>query len=108
MSATYSQLPGAMSLAIKRADDFGAVVDFDGVTLSGYTVAASLVSLVTGGTVTSFAVTVVDAAAGQVNVGLSDTQTSALTPGTYGWELSWTAPGGVQRTALSGTVEVVT
>jgi hypothetical protein len=28
------------------------------------------------------------------------------TVGTYGWQLDWTAPGSIQRTALSGTVEV--
>lgn len=109
MAATYSQLPGAMSLAFRRADDFGTVIDFDGVgSLDGYTVTATMVSLVTGAAVTSFSTTVVDAAAGKVNVALTDAQTAALTPGTYGWSLGWTAPGGTQRTALSGTVEVTT
>lgn len=107
MAATYSQLPGAMSLAFRRANTFATVIDFDGVTLEGHTVTASMTSLVTGTAVASFTTTVVDAAAGQVNVALTDTQTAALTAGTYGWTLGWTAPGGTQRTALSGTVEVV-
>jgi hypothetical protein len=63
--------------------------------------------LVTGTAVASFVTSVTDAAAGQVNVSLTDTQTAALAAGTYGWRLDWVAPGGVQRTALSGTVEVV-
>lgn len=96
-----------MSLALKKADSFATVVDFDGVTLEGYTVTATVTSLVTGTAVASFVTTVTDAAAGQVNVALTNTQTAALAAGTYGWNLEWTAPGGTQRTALAGTVEVV-
>lgn len=96
-----------MSLALKRANDFATEIDFDGVALSGYTVTATVTSLVTGSSVASFATTVTDAAAGKVSIGLTDTQTAALAAGTYGWQLDWTAPGGVQRTALAGTVEVV-
>lgn len=96
-----------MSLAFRRADSFATVVDFDGLTLEGYTVTATVTSLVTGTAVASFTTTVTDAAAGQVNVALTDTQTAAMAAGTYGWHLDWTAPGGVQRTALAGTVEVV-
>jgi hypothetical protein len=94
-----------MPLAFKRSNDFAAVIDFD-TTLTGFAVTANLTSLVTGATVVPFAATIVDASAGQVSVSLTDTQTSALAAGTYGWQLDWTAPGGVQRTALSGTVEV--
>lgn len=100
-------LPGAMSLALKKSNDFATEIDFDGVALDGYTVTATVTSLVTGSTVTSFSTTVTDASAGKVNVALTDTQTAALAAGTYGWQLDWTAPGGVQRTALAGTVEVV-
>jgi len=106
MSSTVSQLPGQMNLAFKRANDFSSLIDFDGTTLVGYTVTASVTSLVTGATVVPFTTTVSDASAGQVNIALTDTQTAALPAGTYGWQLDWTAPGSVQRTALSGTVEV--
>ena len=105
MSSIYSQLPGQMSLAFKRANDFSTLVDFD-TTLVGYTVTASVTSLVTGATVVPFTTSITDASAGQVNIALTDTQTAALPAGTYGWQLDWTAPGSVQRTALSGTVEV--
>ncbi len=103
--STYSQLPGTMNLAFKRAGDFAALIDFD-VSLVSYSVTASITSLVTGASVVSFTTTVADASAGQVNIALTDTQTAALAAGTYGWQLDWTAPGSVQRTALSGTVEV--
>ena len=106
MSSTYTQLPGPMNLAFKRANDFSTLIDFNGTTLVGYTVTATVTSLVTGASVVSFATSVTDDAAGQVNVSLTDTQTSALAAGTYGWRLDWTAPGSVQRTALQGTVEV--
>ena len=96
-----------MSLAFKKANDFATAIDFDGVALDGYTVTATVTSLVTGTAVASFVTTVTDASAGKVNVALTDTQTAALAAGTYGWQLDWTAPGGVQRTALAGTVEVV-
>jgi hypothetical protein len=104
--STYSVLPGTMNLAFKRSGDFSALIDFD-VSLSGYTATASLNSLVTGSAVQTFTTTVADASAGQVSVSLTDTQTAALAAGTYGWQLDWVAPGSVQRTALTGTVEVV-
>jgi hypothetical protein len=95
-----------MNLAFKRTNDFATLVDFNGTTLVGYTVSANVTSLVTGAAVIPFTTTLADAAAGQVNIALTDTQTASLPAGTYGWQLDWTAPGSVQRTALSGTVEV--
>jgi len=104
--STYSVLPGTMNLAFKRAGDFAALIDFDGTTLVGYTATASITSLVTGTTVIPFTTSITDASAGQVQIALTDTQTAALPAGTYGWQLDWVAPGSIQRTALSGTVEV--
>jgi len=95
-----------MNLAFKKSGDFSTLIDFDGTTLVGYTVTASMTSLVTGTTVIPFSTTITDASSGQVNIALTDTQTASLAAGTYGWQLGWTAPGSVQRTALSGTVEV--
>ena len=107
MGSTYTQLPGTMNLAFRRANDFATLIDFDGVaSLAGYTVTASVTSLVTGATVVPFTTTITDASAGQVNIALTDTQTASLAAGTYGWQLDWVAPGSVQRTALQGTVEV--
>jgi hypothetical protein len=103
--STYSQLPGTMNLAFKKNGDFATLIDFD-VSLVSYSVTATITSLVTGASVVPFTTTVTDASTGQVNIALSDTQTAALAAGTYGWQLDWTAPGSIQRTALSGTVEV--
>ena len=106
MSSTYTQLPGTMNLAFRRANDFATAIDFDGTSLVGFSVTATVTSLVTGASVVPFTTSITDASAGQVNIALTDTQTAALPAGTYGWQLDWTAPGSVQRTALSGTVEV--
>ena len=105
MSNTFSLLPGTMNLALKRANDFATLIDFN-VSLASYSVSASVTSLVTGAAVVPFTTSITDASAGQVGIALSDTQTASLAAGTYGWQLDWTAPGSVQRTALSGTVEV--
>lgn len=104
--ATYSQLPGRLSLALRRGDEFGASVDFD-VDLSGYTVSASIVSAITGSTAGTMTATVTNAAAGIVNVAMTEAQTQSLVPGTYSWRLEWVAPGDVKRTAMAGFVEVV-
>jgi hypothetical protein len=94
-----------MSISFKRANDFSTLIDFD-VSLVSYSVTASIVSLVTGASVVPFTTSITDASAGQVQIALTDTQTAALPAGTYGWQLDWTAPSSIQRTALSGTVEV--
>jgi hypothetical protein len=94
-----------MNLAFKKSGDFATLIDFN-VSLASYSVSANVTSLVTGATVIPFTTTLADAAAGQVSVSLTDTQTASLAAGTYGWQLDWTAPGSVQRTALSGTLEV--
>jgi len=104
--ATYDQRAGKMHLSFNRANDFSSVVDFDGMTLTGYTVSAMVVSLVSGSTVQAMSASVTDAALGKCNVSLTDTQTGSLAAGTYGWQLDWVAPGSVQRTALKGTMEV--
>ena len=102
---TFRQLPGQMSLAFRRGDDFSATVDFD-ISLSGYTVSSSVTSLVTGSPVIPLTTSVFDAATGKVSISLTDTQTVSLPHGTYGWQLGWVAPGDVKRTALTGVVEV--
>jgi hypothetical protein len=100
---TVSNLPGPLSLAFRAGDEFSSLIDFD-TTLSGFTVSSNIVSLVTGATVASVTTTLVDAAAGQVNVGLTEAETAALAAGTYGWRLEW--DNGAKRTALEGFVEV--
>ena len=102
---TYDQTPGTLNLSFNRGDDVAALVDFSIVT-TGYTVTAGITSLVTGDQVQALTVTTVDAATGQYNVSLTDTQTAALARGTYGWRMQW-VQGSETRTALTGYVEVI-
>jgi hypothetical protein len=102
---TYEQAPGQLNLSFVRGDDFSALIDFDPLNMTGYTVTASMTSLVTGAAVQPFTTTFVSAQTGQVNIALTDTQTSALARGTYGWSMAWTV-GNATRTALAGYVEV--
>jgi hypothetical protein len=59
-----------------------------------------------GATAATFAITVVNAAAGQVNLSLTELQTVTLSPSTsYRWYLRGVSPGMVTRTYLSGTLK---
>lgn len=102
---SYDQKPGSLNLSLKGGDDFSALIDFSPITMTGYTVTATLTSLVTGGSVVPFTTSFVSAAEGKVNISLSDTQTASLARGSYGWQMAWTE-GNATRTALTGTVEV--
>lgn len=103
--ATYEQLPGELNLSFRRADEVSTEIDFSPISLTGFTVTSMIVSLVSGATVASIATTLIDAAAGRVNIELTDEQTAALPLGTYRWNL--TADDGLaKRTYLTGIVEV--
>ena len=73
--------------------------------MTGYAVTAAILSPVTGAAVVAFTVSFVSAAAGQVNIALTDTQTASLARGTYAWQMAW-VESAVTRTALLGYVEV--
>ena len=61
-----------------------------------------------GQTVTAPTIGITDAAAGLMVLGLSEAQTSLLSPGTsYRWYLRWVAPGQITRTIISGSVTAV-
>lgn len=101
----YDQTPGKLPLSFVRGDSFSALLDFS-IDLTGYTFAASLVSVVSGLDVVTLTSSVVSAASGQVNVALTAAQTTALPRGTYQWKFVWTQ-GNAVRTALAGFVEAL-
>ena len=103
--ADFEQLPGTLNLAFRRGDNVSTEIDFSPISLTGYTMAATLVSLVSGGTVAGITTTMVDAAAGRLNIGLTDEVTSSLALGTYRWVLT-ADDGSARRTYLDGVVEV--
>ena len=102
MSSTYEQAPGRLNLSFNRGNDFSALVDFS-ISMTGYQVAASIASLVSGAEIVQFTTVLSDAAAGKVNISLTDTQTAAIPRGTYAWSLIWTE-NNATRTALTGFV----
>lgn len=112
--ATFSQLPGDLALAIVRGDEVTFSAVFEGVDLTGYTVSAAVYSgfgatatdaPVTTPTVTVTTATVSGVTSSTVQIGLTDTQTAAISPtGSSRWYLRWVSPGGVTRTVLSGNV----
>lgn len=102
--ATFEQLPGDLGLRFRRGDEVSTEVDFSPISLTAYTMSSTLVTL-SGGTVAAITTTMVDAAAGRVNIGLTDEQTAALPIGTYRWEMT-ANDGMARRTYLTGFVEV--
>jgi hypothetical protein len=103
--ATYDQLPAPLNLRWTVGNDFSALLDFD-VSLANYTATAAVYSVVTGAQVAAFTTTIPDAAAGKVNIALTDTQTAAIGPGTYRWGLVWTV-GATTRTSMEGFVDAM-
>ena len=118
MAETFNALPGTLNSSLTTGDEFGMLADLD-IDTTGFTwtaivyETATSVSFVTpggvstqGATAATFAVTVVNAAAGQVNLSLTEIQTAALNPATnYRWYLRGVSSALVTRTYLSGTLK---
>jgi hypothetical protein len=121
-AVTFSQLPGSLDLVFVAGDELNVAITL-GQNITGYSLTAGVypsgASVFSGGTAVStvysrsgadaatFATTVAAASTGTITIGLSETQTASLTPGTaYRWYLTWVATGGVTRTILSGNVTV--
>jgi hypothetical protein len=115
--ADFSVLPGTLNIYLVTGDEFGMLADLD-IDTTGYTFTAiayevSTVSSIAnptgvvtaGSTAVTFTVTVVNAAAGQWNLSLTEIQTASLSPGTtYRWYLRGVSSGLVTRTFLAGTL----
>jgi hypothetical protein len=118
MANEFLALPGQLNISLSIGDEFGMLADLD-IDTTGFTWTAIVyetaitVSFVNpvgistlGTTAATFAVTVVNAAAGQVNLSLTELQTVALNPATnYRWYLRGVSPALVTRTYLSGTLK---
>lgn len=112
--ATYTQLPGELTLAIVRGDEVTFSAVFTGVDLTGYTVTAAVYAGVGANatanpvatpTVTKTVTTTGGVTSTTVQVSLTETQTAAISPtGLTRWYLRWVSPGNVTRTVLSGVV----
>ncbi len=98
---TISQLEQTVNVRARRNDDLAQVIDTN-LDLTGYTVTSDVVSVVDGSQVATCAISVTSATAGTLQI----TMPTTMPAGTYNWQLSWDAPGGTTRKALSGTYEV--
>ena len=118
MAESFDALPGTLNISLTTGDEFGMLADLDIDTTSFawtaiiYETATSVSFVKPGGvstqgaTAATFTVTVINAAAGQVNLSLTEVQTAALNPATnYRWYLRGVSPGLVTRTYISGTLK---
>jgi hypothetical protein len=117
MAESFNALPGTLNISLTVGDEFGMLADLS-IDTTGFTWTAIIYETATtvsfvnpsgvstqGATAATFAITVVNAAAGQVNLSLTEIQTAALNPATtYRWYLRGVSPGVVTRTYLSGTL----
>ena len=103
--ATVFATPGTLNVVVRRGEAVSQLLDFS-IALTGYTFAAEIVSAVTLATVQALAVTTVNLATGQINIGLSAANAANVASGTYLWRLVWTPAAGNAATALEGIWEV--
>jgi hypothetical protein len=120
MATTFSQLPAQLDVTFVAGDEVNIALDFSN-DLTSYTFQNAIYvsgNIATGGgsgfintvgqTVTSFNITQTNLATGQIGLGLTEAQTSLLSPAnSYRWYLRWVSPGSVTRTVLSGVVTPV-
>jgi hypothetical protein len=116
--ADFVALPGPLNISLTVGDEFGMLSDLS-IDTTGFAWTAIVYEVTTsvsfanpsgvstqGETAATFTVTVVNAAAGQVNLSLTEVQTAGLDPAkTYRWYLRGVSPGLVTRTSLSGTLK---
>ena len=99
-------------LTIDQGTDFSAEVvvdDTDGTTanLTGYTVAGQIRKTYSSTTSVDFTATVSDAAAGKIQIALSNTQTGAMKAGRYVYDVEITKTSNSYKTrVLEGQVTV--
>lgn len=116
--ATFSQLPGTLDVYFIPLDEVAISLDFDR-DVTGYQIEAPIYvtrtfatgvggtgsSQTIGQTITSWNVSVTDAAAGTIVLGLTESQTGLLsTSSSYRWFLRWVDTASQTRTVLSGSV----
>lgn len=116
MATTFQQTPADLAIVCVQGDELNVAIDAS-IDLSGYTFSAIVYSptpstgggwsssdgLTIGATEATFTVNVVDLEEGQINLGLSETQTAALSPASsHRWYLRWTDEDGATRTVLAG------
>lgn len=117
--ASYSVLPAQLDISCLKGDEFGASFSFS-IDITGYAWSAEVFETTRavtsqypggintqGNTAETITVSVTDAAAGELNIALTETQTGNLSETTlYRWFLRGVAPSTVTRTYVSGSFSV--
>ena len=122
MANEFKQVPAVLNVTVVKGDEVSIAVDVDPTDLTGYTITAPIYvksifasgvggasSIETIGEVaTNFAIAYTNQSQGQLLLGLSELQTSALSTSVeYRWYLRWVAPGLITRTILAGTFDLI-
>lgn len=76
------------------------------LNLTGYTVASQMRKSYSSSSYHNFTASVYDASAGKVKLELNSTQSSAITPGRYLYDVEITSPAGVKTRVIEGIVTV--
>jgi hypothetical protein len=76
------------------------------INLTGYTIDADIKTLLTNEFLTTFTVTIINAATGTFDLELLPVSTVLLEPGKYGYDLSLTSSGGERYYWLTGDLTV--
>ena len=124
MAASFQQVPADLAVEFVAGDELNVGLQFKTpgatptpINLTGYTFEARVYTptfsnpggtfgaggYTVGATAATFTVSPVTLASGTVSIGLTETQTAALSPATgYRWYFRWVDPAGVTLTVLSG------
>ena len=99
------------NLYIDQGTDYTITVDVtdsagDILDLTGYTATAQIRKTYTSSSLSATFTTSIAAAAGQVTISLTDTQTSALEAGRYVYDLNIESAGGVKTRVIEGQAVV--
>ena len=99
------------NIFIDQGTDFSITVDVtdsagDVLDMTNYTSAGQIRKTYTSSTVSATFTTSINAAAGQVTISLTDTQTSALQAGRYVYDLNIESGGGVKTRVIEGQAVV--
>lgn len=99
------------NLYIDQGTDYIITVDVtdsagDILDLTGYTATAQIRKTYTSSSLSATFTTGISAAAGQVTISLTDTQTSALEAGRYVYDLNIESAGGVKTRVIEGQAVV--
>jgi hypothetical protein len=99
------------NLYIDQGTDYTITVDVtdsagDVLDLTGFTATAQVRKTYTSSSLSATFATSINAAAGQVTISLTDTQTSALQAGRYVYDLNIQSGGGVKTRVIEGQAVV--